>query len=189
MSDPAILSEAKFNPRVCTYWLLSGGVIMLIAVVTIPLIPFWFYFGRKLTLKYLEHIGCTLTTKTLVVKKGWINTIEKTIPLEKITDLALKQGPIMRYLDLHALSVETAGSSGAGGALVSLVGIEDTLDFRNAVLAQRDVLSAAEHRLHETTSTLTTAVPSEGDPAVLADIRDSLHRIEELMQPDASAGQ
>ena len=45
----------------------------------------------------------------------------------------------MRMFDLKQLGVETAGQSGAAGAaLVSLVGIVDTDEFRRQVLAQRD---------------------------------------------------
>ena len=120
-------------------------------------------------------MSCTLTEKTLIVKKGWLNRIEKTIPLEKITDLALRQGPIMRAMNLKALSVETAGSSGgaAGGALVALVGIEDTVGFRDSVLAQRDLLAS------------NVATPSSAphtDESTLEEIRDTLHRIEQSMK-------
>ena len=174
MSEPRILEEAEFTKKVCTYWLLSGGLVMTICVITIPLLPLWFIFGMMITGKYLEHISCTLTDKTLIVRKGMFNRIEKTIPLEKITDLGLKQGPIMRAMNLHALTVETAGSSGGtsgSGALVTLVGIEDTPAFRNNVLKQRDALA---------TGTPTAPSPTrDGNPDVLEDIRDTLHRIEE----------
>jgi putative membrane protein len=171
MATPRILRDAEFDPRVCTYWLLSGALIMLVCVVTIPLIPFWLIFGRMITGKFLDRISCTLTEQTLIVKKGLFNRIEKTIPLEKITDLALQQGPIMRRMGLKSLSVETAGASGGQSALVSLIGIVDTIEFRDTVLAQRD-------RLNSTKSP--TGSPSapllEGD--VLSDIRDTLKRIE-----------
>jgi putative membrane protein len=179
MNEPKILAEATFNRKVLTYWLLSGCVLMVIAVVTIPLIPFWFIFGRMITGKLLEHMSCTLTERTLIVKKGWLNRVEKTVPLEKITDLGLKQGPIMRAMDLHMLTIETAGSSGAGGtsALVSIIGIEDTIDFRNKVLMQRD-LRIDGPRTEPSTS---QAVPAAGGE-ILADIRDTLHRIEQGMK-------
>ena len=178
MNTPRILVEAEFTKKVCTYWLLSGAVVMLICVVTIPLIPLWFLFGMLLTGKYLDHMSCTLTEKTLIVRKGMFNRIEKTIPLEKITDLGLKQGPIMRAMKLHALTVETAGSSGGtsgSGALVSLIGIEDTIGFRNKVLAQRDAIMA-------TGSTPTAPISEPADQALLADIRDTLHRIEDAVK-------
>jgi len=33
--------------------------------------------------------------------KGIFNRVEKTVPLEKITDVGLEQGPVMRYLGLR----------------------------------------------------------------------------------------
>ena len=113
----------------------------------------------------------TLTEQTLIVKKGLFNRIEKTIPLEKITDLALKQGPIMRLMGLNSLSVETAGASGSQSALVSLIGIVDTFEFRDTVLAQRDQQNSAKSQAG---SASTQSL--EGD--VLNDIRDTLKRIE-----------
>ncbi len=175
MSESDVLQSATFNPKVCTYWLLSGGFILLVCIVTIPLLPFWFIFGGMFTRKFLEHISCTLTERTLIVKKGWLNRIEKTIPLEKITDLALAQGPIMRAMDLHSLSVETAGSAGGSqsGALVSLVGIRDVAQFRDTVLGQRDRLMGAAPMPAAVTSATT-----QRERDVLDDIRDTLLRIE-----------
>jgi len=178
MTENRILAEAEFTKKVCTYWLLSGGVGLLVCIVTIPLLPFWFLFGMMITRKYLERMSCTLTEKTLIFRKGIFNRIEKTIPLEKITDLGMKQGPIMRALDLHALSVETAGSSGSdtGSALISLIGIKDTIGFRNQVLAQRDLLISGEVQEQSHRPSIS------GDAGVLDDIRDTLHRIEDAIK-------
>ena len=178
MSKPTILLEAEFDPKVCTYWLLGGGLLLLVSVAGIPLIPLWFIFGMILTRKYLEYMSCTLTEKTLVVRKGLLNRIEKTVPLEKITDLALKQGPIMRAMQLHTLTIETAGSSGGtagSGALVGLTGISDCIEFRNQVLAQRDALEdrKSSGHTHERTPATDSSV------AVLEEIRNSLQRIEQ----------
>ena len=62
------------------------------------------------------------------------------IPLEKITDMALVQGPVIRHFNIYKLTVETAGQS-APGALVALIGIVDAKKFREAVSAQRDQVS------------------------------------------------
>ena len=182
MSEPKVLLEATFDKAVCKYWLLSGTVLLFICIVTIPLIPLWWIFGLALTTKYLERMSCTLTEKTLIVRKGLFNRIEKTVPLEKITDLALQQGPIMRAMNLKALSIETAGSSGgtAGGALVALIGIEETDAFRDTVLAQRDALSA--HVQHG----VSTPQPPAADASVLESIRDTLGRIEHYLKDQRS---
>ena len=174
-----ILWEAEFNPRVRSYWLLNGTLILLVIIVGIPLLPFWLGLGHHFTGRYLQRMRCVLTERTLQFSKGLFVRVEKTVPLDKITDVGLVHGPIMRHYDLQALSVETAGHS-SQGALVKLIGIVDTEKFREAVLAQRDKITttsaAGEQR---------TAISP--DPAVplseklLVEIRDTLHRIEQRM--------
>lgn len=169
------LLEAEFNPKVKTYWLLSGALILFVTVVGIALLPFWFLLGNYVTGRYLSHMYCRLTPRTLEVGKGWLVRTEKTIPLDKITDLGLVQGPIMRYMGLQALSVETAGQSSAG-ALVKLIGIVDSEGFREAVLDQRDRVVEALEGGDEAPAALAPA--SDGSREVLVEIRDVLQRIE-----------
>jgi putative membrane protein len=142
------------------------------AVVTIPILPLvWLYYRR-----YFATLEVVLTTRELQVGRGILTREEKSIPLEKITDLALFQGPIMRWLGLKGLRVETAGQSGSGSALVSLVGLANPDDFRDAALDQRD----------KVTERLADAGPVDGDgDPVLADILATLLRIEETLREAA----
>ena len=175
-----VLREAEFDPKVRTYWLLSGAWILTVSVVGILLLPFWFFIGKIITGRYLRHMKCVLTEKTLQVSRGAFNRVEKTIPLDQITDLGLVQGPVMRYMGLEALSVETAGQS-SEGALVKLVGIVNTRDFRSAVLAQRDQLVMARSNRGD----MVADVPAQDVGAcneILCDIRDALYRIEEQLK-------
>jgi len=178
-TDESVLWEAKFNPKVKTYWLLSGAFLLLVTVIGIPLLPFWFLLGNYFTGRYLSHMRCTLTTGTLEYSKGMFVRVEKTVPLDKITDLGLLHGPIMRHYGLHALSVETAGQSSAG-ALVKLIGVVDTENFRSAVLAQRDKVVAALAG-GESAGPQLSAGQHTGADALLTEIRDTLHRIEGRM--------
>ena len=161
----------------CTYWLLSGALILAATVVGIPLLLLWFPIGMVFTKRYLDRMSCVLTDKTLKVSKGIFVRVEKTIPLEKITDMGMVQGPIMRHLDLHKLTVETAGQS-AQGALVSLTGIKDAKSFREALLNQRDVISAASSR----SDTLAVSQEPIDASSLLSEIRDSLLRIEASLE-------
>jgi len=172
-SDRDVLLEATFNSKVRTYWLLSGALILVVTVVGIVLLPVWFLVGNYVTGRYLSHMRCTLTPKTLEVAKGMFVRVQKTVPLDKITDLSVVHGPIMRYYGLQAISVETAGQSSAG-ALVKLIGVEDTEAFRAAVLAQRD-------RVLESLSGTESAraLPPATSDELLTEIRDVLLRIEE----------
>ncbi len=180
-SDSAgILWEASFNRRVRTYWLWSGALVLIATVVGIVLLPIWFALGYALTERYLQHMRCTLTERTLRVSKGMFVRTEKTLPLDKITDLGVVHGPIMRYFGLQALSVETAGQS-SPGALVRLVGIEDTTKFREAVLAQREKVVAAQTAGAQLTPGLVPTPDAGGSDRVLKEIRDAVLRIDERL--------
>jgi putative membrane protein len=173
--DPHIL-QAEFDPKVRTYWLISGALICVLTIVGIPLLLLWIPIGRYFTGRYLARMDCVLTAKALKVKKGIMVRVEKTIPLEKITDMALVQGPVMRHLNIFKLTVETAGQSGQG-ALVALIGIVDAKDFREAVLAQRDKMAEKpESRPAEVQD-----IKGVTGTATLEEVRDSLLRIEALL--------
>ena len=58
-------------------------------------------------------------------------TLEKTIPLENIQDLAFKEGPLLRYFGLAILQIETAGGQGAGpGGDLTLIGLNGAKEFK-----------------------------------------------------------
>jgi putative membrane protein len=172
MTEEILIRRAEFNPKVCTYWLLSGALVITYTIVGIPLLLLWFPIGLVFTGRYLARMECLLTDKALKVKKGILVRTEKTIPLDKITDMGMVQGPVMRYFDLHKLTIETAGQSGQG-ALVSLTGIRDAKSFREAVLNQREENAAKSSPPPEA-----GRQESSDTSSLLSEIRDSLLRIE-----------
>lgn len=179
MSSESIILKADFNTKVCFYWLLTGAMVFVLTIVGIPLLLLWFPLGLVFTKRYLDRMECVLTDKALKVRKGIFVRVEKTIPLEKITDMGMVQGPIMRAFELHTLTVETAGQSGVG-SLVSLTGIVDAPEFREAVLNQREIQAA-----HKSSSTQLQSVDKPEHPdgsSLLTDIRDSLVRIEAILE-------
>lgn len=178
MKPDTIILEATFNKKVCTYWLLSFTIVLVVTVVGIPLLLIWLPLGYFFTGKYLDRMQCVLTEKDLKVKKGIFVRVEKTIPLEKITDVGMVQGPIMRHFGIHQLTVETAGQSSAG-PLVSLTGINDAEEFRETVLAQRDMTRGGTQAAAPTEA---APGPAAGDQATLKDIHDTLLRIEEQLK-------
>lgn len=179
-SDDGILLKAEFDRDAIIKYSWVGLIPLCIFIVTIPLalliaIGYWFFLDRM-----VANWSAELTHRSLIVRKGIFNKIEKTIPLEKITDLSSVQGPIMRMFDLKRLGVETAGQSGAAGAsLVSLMGIVNTDDFRKRVLAQRDLLASGGSTAAPSPATgATRAIGEEGE---LADIAATLRRIESTL--------
>ena len=176
-SADGIIWDAEFNDAVTTYWLLNGILICIVTVIGIGVLPFWFIGGKWLTRKYLASHNCTLTNRSLKVSKGILTKVEKTVPLDRITDLGIVQGPIMRYFDIEALSVETAGQASVG-SLIRLAGIKDGRNFRDAVLAQRDkVVGSFEDQPGPTTDAGETFDPNT-TTQLLTEIRDTLQRIE-----------
>ncbi|MEQ8850257.1 MAG: PH domain-containing protein [Phycisphaerales bacterium] len=182
MPDHPTLRTAEFNrANLKKYWLWQPVLICVLTVVLIPVLPFALLIVWLVVDKYLDRLSCELTTKTLEVRKGLLNRVESTVPLEKITDVQYYQGPIMRMLDIEGFRVETAGqSAGATGYLVNMIGMKDTRGFRQAVLAQRDKLADKDD------DTPRRREPSDAAPAdgsTLSEIRDILARIERKL-PD-----
>jgi len=179
--EPGVIWDADFDPAVKTYFLWSTTIILTITIVGIPIAIVYHLIGRVLIGKYLESIGCALTTRTLEVRKGVLNKLESTIPLERITDLQMFQGPIMRHFGLRGFKVETAGqSAGPGGSLVNIIGIVDAAAFRKRVLDQRDTLASPHRRPDPHDEAPRIATPGE-QTELLREIRDTLGRIETHM--------
>lgn len=179
MADAAPLLEAEFNPKVKSYWLLSGTVVLVATIVGIVLLPVWWLIGLWATQRYLDRMTCTLTARSLEVTRGILVRQEMTVPLDKITDVGLVEGPIMRFLDLQAVRVETAGQSTAGAA-IQLVGVRQARAFRDAVLAQRDRVSDLNQLGSGSGAGTGAAALPSGDAVtrLLTEVRDTLRRIE-----------
>ncbi len=174
-----VLLRAEFNPKVKTYWILSSCLIMTVIIVTIPLLVIWIPVSLLVAGRYLRSLECVLTTKAIHVKKGVLVRVEKTIPLDKITDVGMSQGPIQRALGLETMTFETAGSS-SPGALVGLVGVVGAREFRDAVLEQKNEL-AEQRRAGDKVegAAILPAAPAEaGSTELLREISDTLKRIE-----------
>jgi putative membrane protein len=172
VAEERVVWEAEFNDAVTTYWLLSGALLCVVTVIGIPILPIWILAGKWFTRKYLASHRCTLTNRSLKVAKGVFTKIEKTVPLDRITDVGILQGPIMRYFEIESLSVETAGQS-SDGSLVHLAGIKNGRKFRDAVLKQRDlVVGSVEDDVASGSGA------SGNTEQLLTEIRDTLIRIE-----------
>jgi putative membrane protein len=172
-----VLREASFE-NATRYFVIQTAVVLAVTVVGILLMPIILpivWIARKIE---YERIRCLLLERSLKVHRGWLNRVEKTIPLEKITDLAIAQGPIMRWVGVESLTVETAGqSSSTGSSLVSLVGVRDAREFRDAVLEQKERLRTAE-----TSPSSSAAPPVAAGDAALVEIKNAVLRIEDLLR-------
>ncbi len=169
--EPAVVLDATFSPKLKTYLLLTYTATLIFSIIAIPLLPFWAFIGPWWVRRHFAALGCVLTERSVVVRKGVFFRKEVTIPLDKIQDVSLRDGPILRRFGLVSLRIETAGQSttATGTSEADLVGLTDARDFREQTLALRDRITAV---------TSPTMDNQSRHIELLAEIRDVLHRIE-----------
>jgi membrane protein YdbS with pleckstrin-like domain len=102
------------------YWLTGAGVVfgLLSVFLAIPsfgaslllfpalLLLHWLWIKLVFMRLYYE-----VDEDSVNIREGVVIHIEKVIPLEKITDIKLIQGPLMRLFGVYNLMLQTAGSS------------------------------------------------------------------------------
>lgn len=177
MQEKVIL-KASFNPKVKTYWMLLSVIFSSIFIISIPLVPFVLLITFLVSSAVLKAMSAELLERKLVVKRGVWFKIEKSIPLEKITDVGMMQGPLMRMFGLYRLDFETAGQSGPG-ALVSMIGINQAEAFRERILQQKDLLQG-KPVVNESSSE--TAITDGVSAQQFAELLKSVQRIEVLLE-------
>ena len=181
MQNSSLLLKADFSEKIKTYILLSVSLVLLVTVIGIPLLLIWLLgFGQYLSRKYYENLRCDLTERHLVFSKGAFFKVEKTIPLENIQDLTFLQNPILNWLEMRVLKIETAGGSNPYGSDMKLIGIKDSQAFKESVLEQREKIRI---RSEATTPAVNTG---EEQLYILKEIRDLLLELKGDRKEDLS---
>lgn len=176
IGNEKVLLEAEFDPRLQAYWTITALIVGLFTCVGMLWVPFQIMINRR----RFESLSCELTERSLHIRKGFIFKVEKTIPLDKIQDLSLHEGPLLRYLGLCSLHVETAGQGTAQGQSdAALSGVVNATEFRNAVIERRDLVTGMAP------TAAPVAAPGAGRDDVLDEIRDSVRNIERLLEERA----
>ncbi len=165
-----VVRIAEFSPKVKTYVFLVVAFFLLVTIVGIPILLVWLIgVGQTFSKKYYSNLECKLTRHHLNFKKGVMFKLEKSIPLENIQDITFIQNPILKWLDLRILKVETAGGQSKTGASdLTLVGIMDTPEFKDLILEQRENITVNRH------SGASTSAGGDEMLEVLKEIRDLL---------------
>lgn len=110
-------------------WFMGAG--LLVALVHA------FTLGPWLSKRQSEELRYWIDGTTLRVDQGVFFLKRKAIPLDRVTDFVLAQGPLMRWCGIWAIHVQTAGM-GQGVAEATLHGILDPERVRDTLLAARD---------------------------------------------------
>ena len=171
-NNDELLTAARFDDKLRAYWYLQVVLICVATVVGVVILPIWLLgLGQWYVRRSFEALKCELHERTLVVKRGIFFKVEKTIPLDKIQDLTVKEGPLLRKLGLRSLKIETAGQGTPGASEADLIGIVSPLDFRDGVLRQRDSMSAVPASRRGADEGTSDSIE------LLIEIRDLLRRI------------
>ena len=81
-----------------------------------------------------NNLRYRLDGSTLRADGGVFFLFRKSIPLERITDVALVQGPLLRFFDIWAMRIQTAGSAQCEA---TLYGVRNPEEIRELILSQR----------------------------------------------------
>ena len=110
-------------------WFVGLGLV--IAVLYALTLGPWLSRKQALALRYW------LDGSTLRIDEGVFFLKRKSIPLDRVTDLVLSQGPLMRWCGIWGLRVQTAGS-GQQMPEATLYGVRDPERVRDVLLKARD---------------------------------------------------
>ena len=78
ISKSRIIQTADFNPKIQTYILLSGVLILTISVAGIPLIIIWLMgLGKYIGKQFYNNLCCQLSDTSLEFKKGSFLKLKK----------------------------------------------------------------------------------------------------------------
>ena len=161
-ADSGHIVSVEFDPKVKVYWWLGAMLGMISTVIGIPLAFLWLIIGMPIHQKQFEGLGCSLTDRSLNIRMGWMFKKQQNIPLDKLTDVSIHEGPILNAFGVVRMHFETAGS-----APFILTGVKGGPQFRDLILKQRDSLSSQTVMAPQNTQ-------SDG---VLVEIRDLLKEI------------
>jgi len=123
------------------YWmqivLIVGVGVWLLGIGLVVAILHAFTLGLWLPRRQAEALRYWLEGGALRVDQGVFFLKRKAIPLDRITDIVLAQGPLMKLCGVWELRVQTAGT-GHGVPEASLYGMTDPEAVRDMLLLARD---------------------------------------------------
>jgi putative membrane protein len=124
---------------ICTLMIaLVGAFIFGFGALAAPV--YALTLGPWLSRKQAEVLQYQLHQTCLFVHQGVFFIKRKTIPLDRITDIVLDQGPLLRYFDIWRLAIQTAGS-GQQVAEAYLYGLINPEEAKEQILIARDAVA------------------------------------------------
>tara|TARA_B110000263_G_scaffold39738_1_gene31394 strand:- start:310 stop:828 length:519 start_codon:yes stop_codon:yes gene_type:complete len=166
-ADKGHIMAVEFDRKIIVYWWLMTNFYLLGSFIGIPLMLIWIPFGWLAHMKQYEHMSGGLTDRSLNMRMGWIFKKQQNIALDKLTDVSISEGPVLKAFGVVKMQFETAGA-----APFILTGVKNSDQFRDLVLQQRDSLVSAPQQ----------SAPSDDSNNVLVEIRDLLKSIDSRLE-------
>ena len=161
-ADRGHIMAVEFDRKIIVYWWMMANLGLLVTVVGIIAMIVWIPFGWIVHKKQFEHMSGALTDRSINMRMGWLFKKQQNIPLDKLTDVSIHEGPILNAFGVVRMQFETAGA-----APFILTGVKNSDQFRDLVLQQRDSLVSAPQQ----------SASSDDSNDVLVEIRDILQQI------------
>jgi len=131
---------------------------------------------------YYDTMGYELHDDELRWRRGvWFRTTG-IVPYNRITNLDLKQGPVMRWLGISTISVQTAGYSGQAVPEIRIEAIEHAQELREILRAYVRACSARSDGTGtggQVSHTVDSPVATTGTSIL---ILDELKKIRQLLE-------
>jgi len=121
-----------FAPLIGFFALIVGGTIGGALVVFVWILSIMFEFW--MCPRQANAFRYRLEGSTVRADGGVFFLFRKSIPLERITDVALVQGPLLRYFGIWVMQIQTAGSAQCEAVLF---GVRNPEEVRELILSQR----------------------------------------------------
>lgn len=129
---------------------------------------------------YYESMWYELHDDEMRWKRGvWFRTTG-IVPYNRITNLDLKQGPVMRWLRISTLSIQTAGYSGQAVPEIRIEAIEHAEELRELVRSL--VRQAGSGSQNDGTGTSAPVQSSTGSMSTNLLMLDELKKIRSLLE-------
>lgn len=120
---------------IMTVWVFGAGILLA------PL--WWLVIGPPLHCRQVRALRYWLDGGTLRINQGFIFLQRKAIPLDRVTDIVLSQGPLARHYGVWNMKIQTAGT-GQQMPEGTLVGVINAEAARDLILKRRDRLAGAD---------------------------------------------
>ncbi|MDN7025530.1 PH domain-containing protein [Methanoculleus sp. FWC-SCC1] len=104
-----------------------------ILIVAVPLAAVLVFVAAWIPL-YYRSVLYELTPTEISWRRGVWFRQTGIVPYNRITNVDISQGPLMRYLGFSSLRVQTAGYSAQARAEINLSGIEDAEALREKIM-------------------------------------------------------